>query len=145
MTDGRDYVEEPQPGLPSSDWVGAAVAEDRMYGDDNDLVGLAGLDPHKWVALGISMYFGLDETADDIFLYVADWDDFKAVDVEAQEPIPVRSIMLHDISVRTVMAHLRGKAFVHLRDRGSIESKLYIVERSDFPDPDDIPDSEVGV
>lgn len=139
--ENREYVELPEPNWPSSDWFGSAVAEERMYGDDNDLEGLAGLDPREWVALGISMYFGAEPDDDTVFLYVAKWDDFKAVDVEAGDDIPVRSVMLHDISVRTVMKHLRNKAFMHLRHKGSSESKLYIVEKSDFPDPDDVPDS----
>lgn len=135
----RDYVEIPLANLPSSDWFGSAVAEERMYGEDNDLVGLAGLHRAEWVAVGISMYIGAEDDDDTVFLYVAKWDEFKAVDVEAGEDIPVRSVMLHDISVRTVMAHLRNSAFVHLRHKGSSEAKLFIVEKSDFPDPDDIP------
>ena len=56
-----------------------------------ELVGLAGLDPDKWVAVGIWKYFGEQEDRDDVFLYVADWDDFHAADVEAKESIPVRA------------------------------------------------------
>ena len=78
MIDEPRLLPEADANMPSSDWFGSAVAQERKYGGENDLVGLAGLDPQRWIALAIDLYFDTNDQHEDVFLYVADVDDFQA-------------------------------------------------------------------
>ncbi|BCP15682.1 hypothetical protein [Mycobacterium paraintracellulare] len=144
MTDDRVFVATPDPNDMRSDWFGTATAEKRMTGDENFLEGLAGLDHQRWFVIGFDLYFGARESDDAIFLYAIDRDEVRARDYDGlaayaaeHGALPVSSIKVHGISIRTFMNRMKGLTHVHMRHKSHRDVPLHIVERTDFPpDPE---------
>ena len=143
INDEREFVAPPDPTDMRSDWFGSATAERRMTGDENFLEGLAGLDDDRWFVIGFDLYFGADESDDVVFLYAIDrgavrTDNYEELAAYAarERALPVTSIRLHDISIRTVMARMNGLAHVHMRHKSHRDIPIHIVDRTDFPNPD---------
>src|SRR6185312_2276536 len=90
--------------------------------------------------VGFDLYFGADESDDSVFLYAIDRDavhaensDGLAAYAAQHGALPVTSIQLHGINIRTVMARMAGFAHVHMRHRSHRDIPIHIVERTDFP------------
>ena len=89
------------------------------------------------------MYFDDDESNDLIELYAVDrnavgahnYNELAAF-ADREGGIPVTSIRLHDITIRTFMARMNGLAQIHMRYKSHREVPIYLVDRTDFPDPD---------
>lgn len=76
-----------------------------------------------------------DNPKDDVIdLYVADAEEYKAT--RDTGPIPVKSIRLHGIELRTVMSRMKGYAHMQWKFKGLHDIPFEVVEQTDFPDPD---------
>ena len=146
MSDDPIIVNPPDPDDMRSDWYGSAAAEIRMTGIENDLEGLAGLDDDRWYVIGFDLYFGSDESHDGIYLYAVDRDAVGAQNYNELEAyaaregaIPLTSIKLHDITIRTFMARMNGATHVHMRYKSHRSVPIFVVDQTDFPDPDLLP------
>ncbi|REE74375.1 hypothetical protein C8E05_3810 [Rhodococcus wratislaviensis] len=138
MTDNREYVEKPGTG-GYRDWIGTASAEEDIV-NGPDLYELAGLDRSKWSILGMNLYAsGRFPDKDDVIVYAVNTeeigvDTFDEMQAYAarENGLPVSSIMLHDVDLRTVISCMKS-VHIHFRHSGHIDYPLFITERVDHP------------
>ena len=133
----------PRPVEPPSashvDWSGTVIVEDSIVGSSGDLYALAGLDLETWTILGIDMYaFSRGEEPDwDIHVYAFNRQEHGVDSFEAREdleatrgPIPVRDILLHDVSLTDVVKCMK---MIHLQFLSGESPRLEVVELGDHP------------